>query len=373
MKFSRITTAATLSSALVLAACSGDDTGGGDATTPAADSTQGADDASQSSAADEAAGTSAAPDDASQTTVAMTTDEDAASVPLEEAEEVASTVLTARVEADQGDGDDVEKAQEASMVGTVLTAHRAADRLEDVAGEPAEVDLDENPVEPNVLAISREDGDTPAYLLVQTVPEDEVPWLHLLESESGDAEDFRISWEARMLPGTEVPTFDSRSAGSPVLRGAEQGDLAMQPRELLKSLAAYTAYPQPEDTPDYRTHGYAPSVRDAAEEQADAVSGQAGLQEKNWLVSEDVRTLLFEDGTGFVMGSLLRDTQFTVNSGSELTPPDAFRVFQDSGVLTSEATLRTSVFVGMRLGSEDVELKPEMLAAHEQLVDAWGE
>lgn len=406
MKISRMTLAATLSSALVLAACSGDE-GGDGATDPAAGpdaATSSADPAMQTGgtadtatatsdttsdtaagtagAGDDTATTAAAGDDAATTsgagaddddsTVAMTTDETSGAVTLEVAEEAAEQVLTARVEADQGDGEDVQEAQEASMVGTVLTAHQAADRLEGVAGEPAEVDLEEDPVEPNVLAISREDDEEPVLVLVQTVPEDGVPWLHLLSSDSGDADDFRIGWEARMLPGTEVPSFDSRSTGSPVLRSG-QGDLTMEPRELLRSVAAYTAYPQPEDVPDYRTHGYAPSVRYAAEDQAEAVDGQATLEEKNWLVSDDTRTLLFEDGSAFVMGSLLRDTRFTVNSGSELTPPDAFRVFQDSEVLTEQATLRTSVFVGMRLPSEDVSFKPEMIAVQEQLVDAWGE
>ncbi|WP_130011916.1 hypothetical protein [Serinicoccus sediminis] len=368
MKFSRITAAATLSSALLLAACSADDTTGG-ATTDAAEGAGATTSDDAATTTDDAAVTAA---DATGETVEMTTDAQSAALSLEEAEEAATEVLTQRVRADQGDGDDVEKAQEASLAGTALRAHRAADRLEPVTGEPAQVDLEENPVEPIVLAISREDDQDPDYLLVQTVPEDGVPYLHLLESKSGDTEDFRITWEARMLPDTEVPTFAARSEGSPVLRSG-QGDLTMEPRELLKSVGAYTAWPQPDEVPDYRTHGYAPSVRQAAEEQAAAISGQASLREKNWLVSDDVVTLLFEDGSGFVMGSLLRDTQFVVNEGSELTTPDEFRVFQDSEVLTEQATLRTSVFVGMRAPSEGLDFKPEMLAATEQLVDASGE
>ena len=91
------------------------------------------------------------------------------------------------------------------------------------------------------------------------------------------------------------------------------------------------------------------------------------------MVSEDTKTLHFDDGSAFVMGTLLRDTQFRVDSGSELNPPDTFRVFQDTSVLTEEAVLRTMVFIGMRAPSADVEFKPEMIAAREQLVDAWGE
>ena len=390
MKFSRTTLAATLCSALVLSACTGSDsaeeqdsapatpaaetlnTDASDATADDADVTASTDDAAVT---DDVAATAAASDDPADdeasTQVAMSTDEITAALTLDEAEETARTVLTARFEADLGDGEDIQEAQDRSMTGSARAAHEAADQLESVTGEPAQVDLAEAPVEPNVLAISKDDGELPVFLLVQTVPEDGVPLLHLLESESGESDDFRISWEAPMLPGTELPSFDRRSVGSPVLRSGT-GDLTIAPRELLKSVASYISYPQPEDTPDYRTHGYAPAVRRAAENQADAVSGQATLREKNWLVAEDTKTLLFDDGSAFVTGTLLRDTQFQVDDGAELNPPDTFRVFQDTSVLTDEAVLRTMVFIGMRAPSEQVEFKPEMIAAREQLVDAWG-
>lgn len=384
MKFSRTTLAATLSAALVLTACSGEDPAEeqdpGTATTQTTDDGATTDDAAltadDAALTDDAAvttGSADGTDDADTTEVAMATEEITAALPLEEAEEAAMTVLTARFEADQGDGDDVKDLQRKSMMGSVRTAHEAADQLETVTGEPTQVDLEEHPVEPIVLAISKDDGELPIFLLVQTVPEEgDVPLLHLLESRTGETADFRISWEAPMLPGTELPTFDRRSVGSPVLRSGS-GDLTMAPRDLLKSVAAYISYPQPEDTPDYRTHGYAPAVRRAAQEQADAVAGQASLREKNWLVSEDTKTLLFDDGSAFVMGTLLRDTQFDVAAGSELSPTDSFRVFQDSATLSDQAVLRTMVFIGMRAPSEEVDFKPEMIAAREQLVDAWGE
>lgn len=410
MKFSRTTLAATLCSALILSACTGDDPVDGqggdpapatrtsgdepgtdaatatgdaaDATADGTDVTGGVDDdaAATTAPGDDAAATTApgddlagsTSDDEATTEVAMSTDESTAAITLEEAEDAAATVLTARFQADQGDGEDIKDFQRKSMMGSVRQAHEAADQLEPVDGEPPQVDLDEEPVEPNVLAISRDDGELPMFLLVQTVPEDGIPVLHLLESRTGETADFRISWEAPMLPGTELPTFDPRSVGSPVLRSGS-GELTMPPRDLLKSVAAYISYPQPEDTPDYRTHGYAPAVRRAAEEQAAAIGGQATLREKNWLVSQDTKTLLFEDGSAFVMGTLLRDTQFRVDGGSELNPPPTFRVFQDSAVLQGEAVLRTTVFIGMRAPSEEVDFKPEMIAAKEQLVDAWGD
>ena len=376
MMYSRLTVAVTLSSALVLSACTGGDTpdapsttsGDNAATTEDATLTSGPDAAATSD--DAAVTTEVAADDASEPTVAMTTDEGAAVLSVEDAESVASTVLTARHEAFQADGEDARTLQQKAYMSTARTAAEAADRLEGVLGEPAEEGSDTVP-EPNVLAISREDGELPQLLLVQTVPEDGVPVLHLLESRTGEQKDFRIVWEAPMLPGTSVPTFDRRSVGTPVLRKGS-GDLRVSPHETLKELASYISWPQPEEVPDYRTHGYSPAVRKAADQQAAAVADQAELREKNWIVSDDTRTLLFEDGTGFVLGSLLRDTTFSVRPSSVLTPPDTFAVFADDAELTDEAVLRTSVFVALRVASEEQDLKPEMIAAREQLVDAWG-
>ena len=176
-----------------------------------------------------------------------------------------------------------------------------------------------------------------------------------------------------MLPGTTVPTFDRRSVGTPVmLKGSGKGELLEEPRATLKSLASYISWPQPEETPDYRTHGYSPAVRRAAEAQADAVASQATLREKNWLISDDTRTLVFEDGSALILGTLLRDTTFTVNQGSVLTPPEAFTALADDDSITEEAVMRTMVFVAMRVPHQDNEFKPEMLAAREQLVEAWG-
>jgi hypothetical protein len=369
MKFSRMTAAVTLASAVVLTACSGGDTPDDTSSQTAGTTAEGA--AVTGAPADDASATSSGADDAAASTEAMTTDEGQAALTVEEAESVAADVLEARHESFQGDGDDVVDAQRSAYMGSARTAVEAADRLESVFGEPAEVEADEA-LEPNVLAVSREDGDLPVFLLVQTVPEDEVPVLHLLESRTGEEKDFRIIWEARMLPGTEVPTFDRRSVGTPVLREG-QGELLATPRETLKELASYISWPQPEEVPDYRTHGYSPAVRKAAEEQAAAVSEQASLREKNWLVSDDTKTLMFEDGSAFVIGTLLRDTTFTVNADSVLTPPETFVTLADDGEITDEAVLRTMVFVGMRVPAEGVEFKPEMIAAREQLVEAWGD
>ncbi|MFX0538034.1 hypothetical protein ACQBAT_03600 [Ornithinimicrobium sp. Y1847] len=393
MKFSRFSVAVAMSSALVVSACTGADTPAdtAPATAGTADSTEDAEatqtteapadeetetatgDAAQTTG--DAADTTAGADDAAvtgdaATTTAMTTDAGTADLSVEDAEQIAAAVLEDRLAYYQADDDEREEALELAYDRSAMEAARGVMALRGVTGDPAEVEAEE-PAEANVLAISREDDTPEQLILVQTVPEDEVPLLHLMASEDGESSNFRIIWEAPMLPGTSVPTFDRRSVGSPTQdRGA--GDLAEAPRDTLRTLAGYINWPQPDETPDYRTHGYSPAVRRAAESQAAAVEGQATLQERNWLVSDDIRTLLFEDGSAFIMGSLLRDTKFTVNQGAVLTPPEAFTVFADSDSLSQEAVLRTTIMVGMRAPSEEVEFKPEMIAAREQLIDAWG-
>ncbi|HSP59639.1 MAG TPA: hypothetical protein VLO09_01135 [Ornithinimicrobium sp.] len=386
MKLPRLTATVALTSALALSACtggdgstdasSGDDTAGATSagsTLTTADpdedaSTSTADADAATATADAAASTADADDEDS--TVAMSTDEATAVMSVADAEQVAGTVLERRHAALQGDGEEVVEDHRMSVMGSARDAAEAADVLEDVNGEPAEAEMD-GPAEPNVLAISREDGELPQFLLVQTVPDDGVPVLHLMESRTGEQEDFRIIWEAPMLPGTTVPTFDPRSVGTPVLREG-RGELLLSPRDTLKEIAAYTSWPQPEEIPEYRTHGYSPAVRDAAEEQAAAVEGQATLAEKNWLISDDTKTLLFEDGSAFVLGTLLRDTTFTVEPNTVLTPPEAFTALAGTEEISEEAVLRTMVFMGVRVPAEGVEFTPEMIAVREQLVEAWG-
>jgi hypothetical protein len=376
MQFSRLTVALTLSSTLLVSACTGAD----DPDEGAAPSSPTAvDDATGTSTGDDSTATgdagtattdvAAATDDASSTTVAMATDEGEAVLGVEEAEEVAARLLQARYEAFTTSQRRIKDAQQRAYMSTARTAAEAQLQLQYALG-PVE-GAQEPPAEPNVLAISRDDGELPQFLLVQTVPESGVPHLHLMESRTGETKDFRIIWEAPMLPGTELPTFDRRSVGTPVLRSG-QGDLVEAPRDTLKKLAAYVSWPQPDEDPGYDTKGYAEAVREAAQEQADAVAAQAGLREKNWLVSDDVKTLMFEDGSAFVIGSLLRDTTFSVNSDAVLTPPESFLVFGDDAELTDEAVLRTSVFVAMRVPAEGQEVTPTVIAAREQLVDAWG-
>jgi hypothetical protein len=371
MNFPRMTVAVTLTSALVLSACTGGDTtdGGTTGSTSGTTSTDGA----STTATDEDASTASA-DDAAQATddaTAMTTDAEQAAMSVEEAETVAAAVLDARLAALKANGKKARRARAAAFDDSARTAAAGADKTESVFGRSPESKA-KQAAEPNVLAISREDGKRPVVLLVQTVPQKKkAPVLHLMESQSGEPEDFRITWEAAMLPGTELPSFDRRSVGTPVLRKGA-GDLVNTPDSTLKHLAASLTWPRDEDIAEYRTHGYGPAVRRANNSQAAAVADQATLRERNRLVDDRTQTLLFEDGSAFITGTIRRDTTFTVKDNSVLNPPESFRVFVDDGELSDEAVLRTTVMVGMRSPAKSEKFKPEMIAAREQLVDAWG-
>jgi hypothetical protein len=289
---------------------------------------------------------------------------------VEDAESVAAQVLEARLAAFKVDGDDARIARGEVYSGSIRKAAQTADLLEGITGKPPEAEV-KRPDEPNVLAISRDDGRLPHLLLVQTVPSDGVPILHLMESPTGKDGDFRITWEAPMLPGTGLPTFDRRSVGTPVVRKGP-GDLPTSPRDALRGLADHVSWPRPVDLTDYRTHGYSPAVRKAARQQAQAVAGQANFGEANEMIAEDTRTLLFEDGSAFVVGTLMRRTTFSVKDSSVLTPPEAFVFFVGDEQLSNRAVLRTMVFVGLRVPGQGDQFMPELIAAREQLVDAFG-
>ncbi len=382
MNFPRMTVAVTMASALVLSACTGGDTtdggttGSTSGTTSAenAASTATGEDASATDA-DAADGTATATGDAAadddSTTATMTTDPEQAALTVEEAETIAADVLEARLAALKANGKKAVRANAKAFAQSARSAATAADKTESVFGRSPEAKA-KQAAEPNVLAISRDDGKKPVMMLVQTVPQKKkAPVLHLMESTSGKPEDFRITWEATMLPGTELPSFDRRSVGSPVLRKGG-GDLAASPNKTLEHLAASLTWPRDEDIAEYRTHGYGPAVRRANNSQAAAVADQATLRERNRLVEDRTTTLLFEDGSAFITGTLVRDTIFSVKANSILNPPESFQVFADDTELTDKAVLRTTVMVGMRAPAKADEFKPEMIAAREQLVDASG-
>lgn len=363
----RLVAVATLSSVLLLTACSDSDDGSAQ-DAPAGDSTAAtgsvsADSTDAGSATDDAVDQSGGVDD----DVVTAEPEGQGVVSLEEAEGLAQELLTRAARSTQHDAGEAEQHIVNAFRGPTREAALAADRLEPVTGKPQERDLQQEPVQPNVLAISRDDGLSPDLILVQTAPEGELPELHLLSGpESGGG--FRITWSAPMLPGTKVGTFDRRSVGSPVLRKGG-GDFGVPPERALNALADYVDYP-PSDATDVRTNGYAPQVRKNADAQADEVAQQATLREQNSLTADSVHTLSMEDGSGITFAVLDRETVFDVRDGSRLIPPATFTTFVDDESLTDSATIDTVVFVAMRLPAD--EGPAELIAAREQVVDASG-
>lgn len=173
MKSARIAAVAALSSMLLVSACSDSDsqtTSDEGATTASADS----DDATATS---DGAASSAGPDDGAEQT------EQAQSVgviSVEEGEAIATRLLPSAEAVLEKDGEAIKDELEQNYRGPALEAAIAADLLEPVTGNPELRDLIADPIEPNVLAISRDDAQEPNVMLVQTVPSTGAPILHLM-------------------------------------------------------------------------------------------------------------------------------------------------------------------------------------------------
>ncbi|MGB3256489.1 MAG: hypothetical protein WBG89_05435 [Ornithinimicrobium sp.] len=357
MKSVRFAAVSALSSILLVSACSDSDS---QSTSGEATSTAAADDAAATS--DGSAATQQPGDEAAATAQ----DQGVAVMSVEDAEAIASDLLTKAALVGNGDGEDIEEDVDAAFRGNTAISALAADELESVTGAPDQRDLIANPVEPNVLAISREDGDSPSLILVQTVVESGPPELYVMSGE-GAADTFRIVWWAPMLPGTDIGTFDRRSTGSPILREG-RGDLPQSPNQMLTALGASVDYPVGEDM-QVQTNGYTPAVREAAQAQATEVSEQADYSESN-SVNRQTYTFFREDGSAVTFATLKRESEFDVREGMELTPPEEFLVFEDDDSITSQARLNTYVSVAMTIPTDSD--RPEMIAAREQLVSASG-
>jgi hypothetical protein len=270
-------------------------------------------------------------------------------VTIDEADAYAEELLTTAMESTQLDGNPAAKAREAAFAGAELEAQQAAGRLEAVTGKPPEWNAKESPVDFNVLSISRAGERGPGLILAQSVPESGNPVLYLMASQE-DRSEYRIVWQAPMLPGTSIGTFERRSAGAP-------------------KVANYLSFPIEGENPDIKTNGYAPEVRVQAQEQADDVSVQAEFSQSHELGGQQVHTMELEDGSAMTFAVLDRTSVFDVYDGMELTPPDSFWYFTRDRSITEQAEMRTSVFVALHI-PEDGD--PTLISAREQAVDASG-
>jgi hypothetical protein len=382
MKLTRAALALALSSSLVLAACSGADEpeDATTTTTPASDA------AATSTVADDA--TSATNDsdsttgDAASTTgdvapatgdAAATTDDGRITAPadgvgvisVEEAEEAAAQLMRQAADSQVVDIEEAMELNEETFVGSELRAAQAATTLREAGLRPV---IDYHPTGTNVLAISREDGESPAFMVVQSVPESGLPELHLMVSED-DGATWKIGWSAPMLAGTEVGTFDPRSEGSTVLRDT-RGELSNYPSGVVDRLFEILNYPFAEERPDFRTNDYGPQVREATEAQAASVSEQATLTSEHSLRSGTLRTIELADGSAIMFPVLERTSTFEVKDGMILKPPPAFVHLTGDDTITNSAELRTLVFLAVHIRTDGGA--PEVIAAREQVFDASG-
>jgi hypothetical protein len=190
-------------------------------------------------------------------------------VSIEEAEQIVADRVTKGEESRFASGSEAEELRLTAYNAAMREASRGESALRSVTGEP---EGEPEAIDPTVLAISRAEGDATKYIVAQTVPEDDVPRLHLLAT-GGDSRNFRIVWEGDMFPGTEVGLSDRRSVGSPVLL-EEEGELYFEPANVMRNLGRLLDYPLMDTVPNLRTNGYAPEVRQVAQEQAGSVSSR---------------------------------------------------------------------------------------------------
>lgn len=390
MKLSHSLIAAALTSTLVLSACSNDDQpddtatsttedgsgasggasgDGADATGDAADQT--GDTADETGdVADQTGDTAGETEDAAGETDDAGADEAlTAALGIDEADTWAKDLLTTAMESTQLDGKEATELREKAFAGAELEAQRAAGLLEAVTGKPAEWDAEESPIDFQVLAISKSGERGPGLVLVQSIPEEGNPVLSLIARQK-DREQFRIVWQGQMLSGTSIGEFERRSVGSGKFMLEEDEGLVASPKEVLDDLAEYLSFPHEGESPDIKTNGYAPAVREQAQQQANDVSVQADFTQTHELGDQQVHTLELADGSALTFAVLDRTSVFDVYDGMELTPPDSFWYFTRDRSITEEATLHTSAFVALHIPTDG---QPEVIAAREQIVDSEGD
>lgn len=348
----------------------------GEATESTGDAAGSTGDAAESTD-DAAAGTAGPGGDAAESTAGAESDDDestddgvvtapaagAGAISVEEAEEIASGLLRDAANSQNADAEEAAELNEAAFSGSELRAAVAATSLRDSGINPV---IDYHPSGVNILAISRDDGQMPAHMVAQTVPESGVPELHLITQEQ-EGGDWKIAWSAPMLAGTEVGTFNPRSEGSAIIREGK-GQLSNYPSYVVDMLFDILDYPFADERPDFRTNDYGPQVRAAAEDQAASVSEQATLTQEHSLRSGTLRTIELEDGSAIMFPVLERKTTFDVLDGMILQPPTVFAHFAGSDDITTSADMTTLVFLAVHIRADGGD--PQVIAAREQVVGA---
>ena len=290
----------------------------------------------------------------------------------------ATRALTAASQAQRQHGKAAERSRTSALVAPALWAARGDARLSKLRGQTA-VDPALNPVQANVLAISREPG-RPVYLVVQTRPSSSGnPVLHLMRA-AAPGKPFRIEASAPMLPGSSVDSFAPLEDGSPTVSTIGTGgpgraglaDLAVRPKTLLADYTRYLRYPEKEvDDRPFASDPFATSVRKAASDQAQEVLTQADFSQTHEIVGDSVVTVQQQDGGALVFAALKRKDDFYIKPGQTIKPTKVFQAYApEQQKIEISAQLTTIEFLVFHVPPKSGRAR--LLAASEHLVGADG-
>lgn len=283
----------------------------------------------------------------------------------QQADLIATRVLTAAAAARNATASTAKALRAASMTGSALTAARAADELGVTsAATPNPVTV---PPQPRVLAISRGDA-WPRLILVQTTDSTGASVLNLLSSPDVRTP-FKLTASATMHAGATVPALDPLTAGSPLVTG--RGTLPVAPNDLVAEYAASLAYPKPRQAVHVSTGDpFSAGVQANAASQAQAFGALASLTRTHRPEPTQTVSIALKGGGALVFALLERTDDITLKPGGKsLTPSPEFQKLVRKKTLTQSAQLETYETVVFTIPAQG---QATVVAADETLVSAKG-
>lgn len=282
----------------------------------------------------------------------------------EQAEQIATRVLTQASAANMATGAEAKSLRAASLTGSALTVATASDQL---GPTPTNANPVTRPAQPRVLAISRGPS-WPRVILVQTTDASGSSVLDLLTSADPQTP-FRLSASATMQSGATIPALDTLTDGSPL--SVDSAKLAVDPAHLVSEYAASVGFPKATATGDVSTSDpFSTGVRANAVAQAKSFGDLATLTRTHKPHPEDLVTIGLRGGGALVFALLERNDDITLKSaGKSLTPSAAFQKLVGKKTLTQSAELKSYETVVFTL---PVKGQASVVAVQETLVSAKG-
>lgn len=283
----------------------------------------------------------------------------------EQADVIATRVLTDAATATSAPASAAKALRAASMTGSALTVATAADQL----GVTSAASL--NPVtvppQPRVLAISRGTG-WPRVILVQTTDSSGASVLNLLSSPDVRTP-FKLAASATMHAGATVPALDPLTAGSPL--SVALGAVPVAPQDLVSEYAASLAYPKPKPSAHVSTGDpFSTGVQANAAAQAKSFGALASLTRTHRPQASQTVSIALKGGGALVFALLERTDDITLAAGGKsLTPSPQFQKLVGKKTLTRSAELKTYETVVFTVPPQG---QASVVAADETLVSAKG-